>query len=388
MKFKMHFSLIAVFIFTTGFCFAQSDSTVVGISKYQEFALFVTGQEFPVSNTDTTIDKSFWTEYQSKINVDWPSMDSTRLQPMGQWKEDVVNTKICDSLTLFYPFSGPDFLHANVLFPNAPHYVFLAQEQVGEIPDLATMSEKDLTEYLDKFYYSIRDIYKRSYFITGRMNTDLHNARVKGALPVIIFFMSQTGHIIHDVKYETVGKDTSFVEIDKVTGRFSNTECVKICFSRDSSEQVKTLRYFRCDVSDSGFKITPLFKTYLDGLTNVNTYVKSASYLLHYGTFETIRNIILANSQSVLQDDTGIPYKYYKTDIWDANLYGVYVKPISDFTSPYLMQHDLKAIYDVGEEIEELPFSLGYHWRTGEQNQMLFIRKSLEQEIPVELIKE
>ncbi len=354
--------------------FAQSDSTQ--INKFEEFALFVTGQQFPASVTDTTIDLTFWKNYQEKINVDWPLMDSTRLKPMAAWRDDEVNPKINDTLLLFYPFSGPDFLHAYTLFPNAADYLFLAQEQLGEIPDLSVMKQTDLSDYLDKFYYSIRDIYQRSYFITGRMNTDLYNARVKGVLPLIVFFMAQTGHSVIDVKYEYISSDGSFKPLTSITGRFSATECVTISFSSKDSEQVKTLRYFRCDISDEGFKPTPGFNKYLSNLGDVNTYVKSASYLLHYGTFTTIRNIILAGSKAVLQDDTGIPYKYYDPEKWETYLYGVYVKPISDFTSPYLMQNDLKKVYDEGgENVKELPFSLGYHWRSGEQNQMLFIRK-------------
>ncbi len=307
-------------------------------------------------------------------------MDSTRLAPMANWRNDEISTKINDSLLLFYPFSGPDFLHAYVLFPYSSEYLFLAQEQLGEIPDLSKMKQKDLSDYLDKFYYSIRDIYIRSYFITGRMNTDLHNARVKGVLPVIIFFMSQTGHEIIDVSYEYVNSDGSFKPLSSVTGRFSATECVKISFKSKDSENDKVLRYFRCDISDEGFVNTPGFKTYLNSLDEVNTYVKSASYLLHYGTFSIIRNIILDNSKTVLQDDTGIPYKYFDITKWDAFLYGVYVKPIADFPSPYLMQNDLKKIYDEGgENVKELPFSLGYHWNSGEQNQMLFIRKNISE---------
>ncbi|MCK9322078.1 MAG: hypothetical protein M0P32_08775, partial [Bacteroidales bacterium] len=260
---KNKITILTIVLFLHSFIgFSQKDSTP--ISKYQEFALFITGQEFPVSNTDTTIDRAFWIDYQSKINEDWPSMDSSRLTPMRDWSNEVIKPQINDSLTLFYPFSGPDFLHAHVLFPNASNYLFLAQEQLGDIPDISNASERDLSDYLDKFYYSIRDIYKRSYFITGRMNTDLHNARVKGVLPVIIFFMSQTGHEIHDIKYETFDANGNFIEIKSVTGRFSATESVSITFSETESDKVKTLRYFRCDISDSGFAATPIFKSYLN----------------------------------------------------------------------------------------------------------------------------
>lgn len=377
MKTKLlSFIFIAVSFFYGLEVYAQADSAK--INRYQEFALFITGQEFPASITDTTIDLTFWKDYQAKINLDWPSMDSTRLKPMANWRDEEVSPRINDSLLLFYPFSGPDFLHAYILFPYADDYLFLAQEQLGEVPDLSKMKQKDLSDYLDKFYYSIRDIYMRSYFITGRMNTDLHNARVKGVLPVIIFFMAQTGHEIVDVKYEYVSSDGSFKPLSTVTGRFSATECVSIDFNTKDSDKIKSLRYFRCDISDEGFNSTPGFKTYLNNLGEINTYVKSASYLLHYGTFNTIRNIILDNSKSVLQDDTGIPYKYYDMTKWDAYLYGVYVKPIADFPSPYLMQNDLKKIYDAGgDNVKELPFSLGYHWSSGDQNQMFFIRKDI-----------
>ncbi len=376
MKTRLTSGLIAVILIINGFqVFSQADTTI--INKYQEFALFVTGQEFPASITDTAMDLTFWKEYQAKINLDWPSMDSTRLTPMAQWRDEEVNIHINDTLFLFYPFSGPDFLHAYILFPNSKEYLFLAQEQLGEVPDLSKMKQKDLADYLDKFYYSIRDIYMRSYFITGRMNTDLHNARVKGVLPVIIFFMAQTGHEINNVTYEYVAGDGSFKPLASVTGRFSATECVNISFKPQDSDKMKTLRYFRCDISDEGFVSTPGFKSYLNSLEDINTYVKSASYLLHYGTFNIIRNIILENSKAILQDDTGIPYKYFDLTKWDAFLYGVYVKPIEDFPSPYLMQSDLKKVYDSGgDNVKSLPFSLGYHWRTGDQNQMMFIRKT------------
>ncbi len=352
-----------------------SQYTIEVYSKYKEFSLFVSGQEFPASNTDTTINRDFWDEYQSKINTDWTNLDSTRLKPMSEWSNQVISPLVNDSLMLFYPFSGPDFLHAYLLFPQAKEYLFLAQEQLGEIPNLSEASQRDLSDYLNKFYYSIRDIYKRSYFITGRMNTDLHNARVKGVLPVLIFFITQTNHEIIDVKYETLDTAGNFTPITKITGKFRNTECIKITFKNNDTEEVKNLRYFRCDLSDSGFSNTPIFKKYIENNTNTNTYIKSASYLLHYRTFNSIRNIILENSNSVLQDDTGIPYKYFNKNKWSETLFGVYVKPISDFTSPYLMQKDLKKVYDESENVQKLPFSLGYHWRTGEQNQMLFIKK-------------
>lgn len=374
--YKVLFTLL--FTIFISFSFSQTaEQEEIIINKYEEFALFVTGKEYPKTAQDTNSSQEFWLKYQEKINEDWPNMDSTRLTPMSIWRNDEVKDKINDSLLLFYPFSGPDFLHAYVLFPQAPEYVFFAQEILGSIPDFSKYSNKDMEEYLDKFYYAIRDIYARSYFITGRMGGDLNNAKVKGTLPIFIFFMAQTNHYIHDVKYEYVNSKGEIMPLQKVTGKYSSAECINISFSKiDDPENIKTLRYFRCDLSDEGLNEAPGFKKYLENIGDRNTYVKSASYLLHYGTFSSIRNIVLNTSKAVLQDDTGVPYRYFLPKNWEAFLYGEYVKPISDFPSTYLMQKDLKEIYDKkGENIKELPFSLGYHWRSGEQNQMLFIKK-------------
>lgn len=43
----------------------------------------------------------------------------------------------------------------------------------------------------------------------------------------------------------------------------------------------------------------------------VNTYLKGASYLLHRNSFSLIRNIILDQSEQVIQDDSGVPFKWF-----------------------------------------------------------------------------
>ena len=62
-----------------------------------------------------------------------------------------------------------------------------------------------------------------------------------------------------------------------------------------------------------------------------NTFVKSASYLMHYRSFNMIREIVLEKSISLFQDDTGIPFKYMKNRDLNVQCFGKYVKPIKDF---------------------------------------------------------
>lgn len=366
MKNKLYLLIILLILFQI--TFSQ-------ISKYQEFALFVAGKEFPKSIKDETINKNFWIKYCENLASDWAEIDSTRLIAMQEWQETEISTKINDTLNLFYPFSGPDFLHAYLLFPNANNYLMLAQEHLGNIPDISKMKQKELEDYLNKFYFSIRDIFQRSYFITMRMTSDLYNDKIQGCLPVMLFFLVQTNHSIIDVKYEKLNSMLTFDEfVTNPSGKFSSGESINIIFYNNvDTTKLKNLRYFRCDISDDGLKNAATFKKYLSEQKNINTYTKSASYLMHNSYFSEIRKIVLDNSNTVLQDDTGVPYKYFCNDNWSQFLYGTYVKPIKDF-GEYLKQDDLMKAYESKINVYELPFSLGYHWRDGQQNQLLFIK--------------
>ena len=95
---------------------------------------------------------------------------------------------------------------------------------------------------------------------------------------------------------------------------------------------------------------------------------------MNYKTFSVIRNICLAKSKSILQDDTGIGFQYIDKAKWTIQLYGNYVKPVSDFSG--VDQADLHKAYADSTNVKPLPFSLGYHWANkNTQNLMKFVRK-------------
>ena len=56
-----------------------------------------------------------------------------------------------------------------------------------------------------------------------------------------------------------------------------------------------------------------------------------------------IRDRILANSAAILQDDSGIPYRYFRPDVWKVQLYGDYQRPYGAFR--WLEQPDLRKAY-------------------------------------------
>jgi len=345
-------------------------------SIHNKIAHHLSGTAFYYENDSSSISKSKWDNYAKTISSNWEMIEEKRLQPMREWESDYFKNEIDDSLGLLYAFSGPDFLHAYTLFPNATEYIFLANEKIGQMPDFDIMTETEQLGYLHNIDYFLRDIYKRSYFITNHMWTDIRGKKVEGVLPIFYVFLSRTGHEILDVeaiKLENDGNISVYpdtVEIPNTTFRG-----VRFSFRKNGETKEKTLSYFYCDISDSGFKKQPEMKSYLENLEIMNGFIKSASYLMHYNSFSTIRNLLLEKTQALFQDDTGIPFKHFDKTIHGFTLFGKYVKPISDFSED-LTQEDFKHAYSSKDfECKELPFSLGYHWYTNNQNYML-IRKN------------
>ena len=90
-----------------------------------------------------------------------------------------------------------------------------------------------------------------------------------------------------------------------------------------------------------------------------------------------MRGLVLAKSRFVLQDDTGIPWRYYKKDkaTWQAAFFGRYTKPIAIFH--YNRQVDLAAAYaDSLHRPGLLPFYLGYGLKK-ESNLQLFRKQEM-----------
>jgi hypothetical protein len=110
---------------------------------------------------------------------------------------------------------------------------------------------------------------------------------------------------------------------------------------------------------------------FCERLGSVDSFIKSASYLLHSGNFSKVRNFLLAQSATILQDDSGIPVGYFLADKWTLRPFGRYVGPISLFPGRY--QRQLSEIFRRAPPID---FGVGYRWRLRESSLLLADKKS------------
>ena len=77
----------------------------------------------------------------------------------------------------------------------------------------------------------------------------------------------------------------------------------------------------------------------------------------------------------LVQDDSGIPYKYFVDGKWNINLYGVYKRVLPIFRS--YIQRDMIAAYNDSTKLitSNLPFGIGYNTAFGETNIQVFYKK-------------
>jgi len=338
-------------------------------------ARFIAGLPQLSSNALAALQKDkYWIDFQTSMNTNWKKMQDTRLVKMQKWEQEVFSRSVNDSLKLFYPFSGPDFLHANFLYPRTKEYVMAALEPIREVPSLESLSEKDRDHFLDSLGRSLRDIFNKSYFITNHMQKDL--AQIKGVLPLFYFFMERSGYEMLQQKFITVEADGNEKEVEIKKLNQNKIQGVKFVLRNLENKKLKTVYYFSTDISNGGMEKRPGLTKFIQARAPFNTFVKSASYCMHDGKqFSSIRSLVVDNTVTLFQDDTGVPYRFFeKKPEWKGTFFGEYVAPVEDF-SRGLYQPELDSAFKRGSQ--PLPFSLGYHWSTHKQHYMLFGKEML-----------
>lgn len=337
--------------------------------RLTDSAKFLAGMKVNDTQAIAQLTKSSsWKQHAASFDKAWSNLEAQQLSEVRKWAGEELKPINQTSKPLFYPFSGPDFLYAYSFFPNASDYVLVGLEPVGKVPDLDKLSESQVKTKLKEVNGSMDAILGFSFFRTNAMKVDLEK---QGVLPILYVFMARTNNQILDVQYIGLDKDANIQNLDKNSPDKTLVPGVKISFAKEGKSQPQTLYYFSTDLSNSGLQKTPGFNKFVKKFNAPITYLKAASYLMYNESFSSMRNLILAQSNSLLQDDSGIPVKYFDQKKWDLAFYGTYTKPIDLFSKQY--QPDLRKIYTSDKKIEPLNFGIGYKYRLNQSNLMLAI---------------
>jgi hypothetical protein len=304
-----------------------------------------------------------WQRHAKIFDAAFAQLEQRQLSKIRAW----ANANLAaPKPTMFYMFSGPDFLYADAFYSNASTYVLSALEPPGSVPDLTRMPRGGIGAALYSVEHSLGSILSFSFFITKKMKADLHAGQLEGTLPLLYVFLARSGKTIRNVS--PVALD------DKGTAYFSGenpgpnaTRGVRIVFAGGDGAE-KTLYYFSTDLSNSGVRSSGFLK-FCATLAPGNSLIKSASYLLHSGNFTTVRDFILTNSATIVQDDSGIPLTNYGARKWRFFPFGRYAGPIAEFHGRYQ-----ESYAELFRRAQPMDFGIGYRWRTHESNLLLSVR--------------
>jgi len=82
-----------------------------------------------------------------------------------------------------------------------------------------------------------------------------------------------------------------------------------------------------------------------------------------------VRSFILANSATIIQDDSGIPLAYYSTKKWRSFRSAAMPARSRNFRRAYQEQYA-----ELFRRAQPIDFGIGYRWRTYETNLLLSVR--------------
>jgi hypothetical protein len=325
-------------------------------------AKFLAGMPPSASSPLTPLTKDpAWQHHARFFDAAFAQLEQRQLSKIRSW---AAANLAAPKPTMFYMFSGPDFLYADAFYSKATTYVLSALEPPGSVPDLTRLPRGGVGAALYNVERSMSSILSFSFFITKMMKVDLRAGELNGTLPILYVFLARSGKTIRDVS--PVALDDKGAFASENPGK-NATRGVRIVFAGSDGVE-KTLYYFSTDLSNSGVKVSGFLK-FCETLAPGNSLIKSASYLLHAGNFTTVRDFILNNSATIIQDDSGIPLAYYNPKKWRFFPFGRYAGPIAEFLGRYQEQYA-----ELFRRAQPMDFGIGYRWRTYESNLLLSVR--------------
>lgn len=306
-----------------------------------------------------------YADYARQLASRWKQFQEPNLARMRTWWR---GRGPATTPTVFYPFGGPDLGNALALFPDADSYVLFGLEPPGAIPDLQALDEPAISAGLTDLEASLGTLLQVNYFFTRSMEKKLGNGSFNSVSGLLLVFLAMSECEVTAAKRIAIGRGGTLAEGTVADARIPGIE---IAFRRRGGKP-QTVRYFMVDVADASLaKSSRDLVPYLERQRFV-TMIKSASYLMHEDKtstrFAQIRALILARSDFVVQDDSGIPLRRFARDTWRLTFHGRYDAPTPEFVKH--LQKDLRVEMQRNSS-GTLPFSYGYAFKQGASNLMI-----------------
>ena len=342
-------------------------------TNLSDAAKLIAGLKPMGENLHQIIEKDFYQKYAAEIEKSWQIPDSAMLLPIKKWLTANNISDTSDSLLCFYPLSGPDFLFGNAFWPKAQSYIMLGLEPKGTPVDFTTLNDEKLKKYFNGVKESLKYLNTRGYFVTMHMSSDFTKMHLNGMLHMMLFMIARTNHFIKDVYFVQLDKNGELIKSSQAPKKSDTLiSAVAIDFLDDTRLITRTAYYFQLNAHDDNMAKHPEFEKFVMKFNNRVAYMKSASCVLQNTPFATMRKLVLS-CQQIIQDDTGVPFRYFDTTQFNITLYGTYTSTIKDLN--WCLQKDLVSALKKSPYNKDLPFRISYNGNYGEGMLLHAVRK-------------
>jgi hypothetical protein len=289
--------------------------------------------------------------YREQADQTWRQYQINTRASVQKWASAQV--KPGQDRMVFYPFSGPDFVTVAALFPEASHFVMVAMQPAGQPAALKYLSASRQETFQAKFLREWKKFARLGFFRTDDLNQDVGDQQAQiGVSTILMTFALYSGYEITDI-YP--------IMLDPKIGQFEQTQgpwhSVRLRLLKNGKHI--TLDYISTNLSDKSLTENLPMLAWLEKASAHPTLIKAASHLLQMTSFSVLRDMILANSPMVVQDETGLDYTDL-SKIGVVNLYGGFLYPHELFNRN--RQSSLAMAYKQREnEVKPLPFAFSYN---------------------------
>ena len=330
-----------------------------------ELGAFLAGRQLPPASPLAPLqDSAEYREHAREYAAQWFRYDELYFAPMRSWSASELVPRIGPSPRVTYMFGGPDLISALALFPEAKHYALGGLEPVGQLTNPLTLPPDELHASLAMLRKSTEVIMNFSHFITKDMKTELAASHFQGVFPIMLVFLSFTDARIDRAERLTLQRDGTLAAGENAGGQ----PALRIVFRPGPGAMPAEIVYLQANLADGALKSNPAVVSWLASQGRATGYLKAASYLLHSGGFNTIRDFLLGHCSSIVQDDSGIPLSVFRNRDWRVIFFGNYTTPLEIFARYH--QPALRTAYENGGGFP-LPFGFGYRWQRGQSTLLL-----------------
>ena len=209
---------------------------------------------------------------------------------------------------------------------------------------------------------SLGSLFNFSFFITQHMKSQLREGPIYGTLPILYVFLARTGKTVHELNFVNLDQQGNLEIADQGASLTRGAAPgVKIVFSQGDGPK-QTLYYFSTNIADDSFERSG-FSAFLTKLGPPTVCSRAHRIFCTKATSPKVRKLLLDNSETIVQDDSGVPLAYFERRRWRFLAFGRYQGPISIFANFY--QPRMAELFQNANPID---FGIGYQWRKNEFN--------------------